>query len=107
MQKEEKLFKLIAQKFESDNENVHLGPMMSSPGIRYLNKVFAFYHDRKMVFKLGREFNPQTQGIKDFSILHPFKTKGPMKGWFEIPYSENKHWEQLAALALKYIKTEV
>ena len=107
MQEDEKFFKLIAEKFELEYDDVSQGPMMSSPGIKYLDKVFAFYYKEKMVFKLGKDFNPSNHGIRNFSYLHPFQNKGPMKAWFEIPFSERSHWEKLTDLALNNIKSEV
>lgn len=60
-----------------------------------------------MVFKLGAEFDPKSQGIENFSYLNPFKNKPPMKAWFEIPFTESNKWEKLATLALDKIKQEV
>ena len=107
MDKEEKLFNEIVEKMASENKNVEAGKMMSSPGIKYKNKVFAFYYDKQMGFKLGKEFNPDEFKLKDYKFLSPFKNKPPMKAWFVIPYSENKKWKVLAEEALKVISKEV
>ena len=107
MPEEEKLFKFIAGKFESEYRNVSQGPMMSCPGIRYKNKVFAFYYKDKMVFKLGKDFNPEQYGVTEYSLLNPFKNKAPMKAWFEIPFKESANWEKLTLFALNQIKKEV
>jgi hypothetical protein len=104
MEEAERLFKFIAEKFEAEIDNVNQGPMMSSPGIKYKDKVFAFYYKEKMVFKLGQDFDPRSQGIKNFSYLNPFKKKPPMKAWFEIPFTESNKWEELAYIALNNIK---
>lgn len=53
MDNEEKVFYAIAEKLSGKNKDVILGKMMSSPGIKYKNKIFAFYYHNQMVFKLG------------------------------------------------------
>lgn len=54
MDKEQKYFQEISEKLTAENEHVTIGKMMSSPGIRYKNKVFAFYYKKIMVFRLGK-----------------------------------------------------
>ncbi len=77
---------------------------MSSPGIRYKNKVFAFYYREAMVFRLGREFDSTTMGIHDYQLLSPFKTRPPLVGWFVIPPTHLPQWEELARLALERMR---
>jgi hypothetical protein len=101
MEKEEKLFLKISKKLEKENRSVRPGKMMSSPGIKYKDKVFAFYHKKQMVFRLGKGFDPNSFKIKKYSLLNPFKNKAPMSGWFEIPFSEQTKWEILARDALR------
>lgn len=101
MEKEQTLFRQIAEKLESENKDVFLGKMMSSPGIKYQNKVFAFYHDQEMIFKLGKDFEPESAGVKNYSFLSPFKNKPPMAGWFKISYADSDKWESLARKALQ------
>ena len=104
MHESERLFRFIAEKFEAEYDDVRQGPMMSSPGITYKTKVFAFYYKERMVFKLWNNFDPGSQGIMNYSYLSPFKNKPPMKAWFEIPFTESHTWEDLAHLALKNMK---
>ncbi len=101
MDKERQHFQAIADKLASENRFVTIGKMMSSPGIRYKEKVFAFYYNKVMVFRLGRDFEPKTLGIRNYRLLSPFKTKPPLVDWFEIPSSNMKKWEELASLALQ------
>jgi len=103
MDTSEKLFYTIGEKLALKNDDVSLGKMMSSPGIKYKDKVFAFCYKQQMVFKLGKEFDPPSIGIKNFSLLSPFKTKPPLAGWFEIPSDYEKRWEELARMAMQYI----
>ncbi len=104
MDKEQQRFQQIAEKLASGNRSVTIGKMMSSPGIRYKNKVFAFYYNKVMVFRLGRDFEPKTHGIRTYSLLSPFKTKPPLVDWFEIPSANMKRWEELARLALQRMR---
>lgn len=102
----EALFASLQATFAKKSQ-VKAGKMMSSPGITYKSKVFAFFYKDKMVFKLGKEFEPKDHKISKYSYLSPFKNKAPMKAWFEIPFSEKKHWPTLTELALEYIKKEI
>jgi len=103
MEAKEALFQKIAEGLIAGEEGVDRGKMMSAPGIRYRGKVFAFFHEDKMTFKLGKDFDPEANNIKQFSLLNPFKNKPPMKAWFIIP--EPAHWERLALLALEKIRS--
>ncbi|MFC2103316.1 hypothetical protein ACFLSS_02690 [Bacteroidota bacterium] len=58
MSKEEKLFYSISDKMIAENNDITIGKMMSSPGIKYKNKVFAFYYNNRMVFRLAKNSIP-------------------------------------------------
>jgi hypothetical protein len=103
METTEKLFNSIGDKLSRENDNVSIGKMMSSPGIKYKNKVFAFYYREQMVFRLGREFDLPSMGIDNFSLLNPFKTKPPLADWFQIPAEYGNRWEKLALIAMNKI----
>ena len=103
METSEKLFYSIGEKLSKQNKDVSIGKMMSSPGIKFKDKVFAFYYREQMVFKLGRNFDPASIGIGNFSLLSPFKTKPPLADWFEIPAEYNNRWEELAIVAMNKI----
>ena len=107
IQEEEMVFRDIALSLSSDNENVDEGKMMSSPGIRYKNKVFAFYHNKSMIFKLGKGFDIVTTGVNDYKFLNPFKDKPPMKAWFEISAHWVNKWSELAEIAMKNMISEI
>lgn len=104
MEESEILFKTIIDKLVEKHAEVSQGKMMSSPGIKYGNKVFAFYYNDQMVFRLGKDFDPNAEGISKFSYLSPFKNKPPMKGWIEVPFTDHQKWQDLAELALKKMK---
>ena len=97
----------IAKQLAETNPDVTLGKMMSSPGILYKSKNFAFFHEDSMTFKLGKEFDIESTGVKNWQWLQPFKNKAPMKGWYRIPLSESAHWPKLAELALAHITSEI
>lgn len=101
--KEEQRFRSIAALLTSENSAITLGNMMSSPALQYQGKVFAFYYGKKMVFRLGRDFQPESFHIQHYSLLAPFKTKPPMVDWFEIPFADQHWWEELARYALKLL----
>ena len=82
------------------------GKMMSSPAIHFRGKVFAFFSRKKrMVFKLGGGYPIASlpYRLKEFN---PFKTKGPLKGWYELPYQDKRSWEEMTHLALGIMKNE-
>ena len=101
------LFNNIIDNLSSQYPEVTSGKMMSSPGIKYRNKVFAFYHANHMVFRLGKDFIPEEEGISTFNYLSPFKNKPPMKGWVEIPFVYHKKWPDLAEMALMRMKKDI
>ncbi len=107
MDKEQALFMKITDKLAGENKHVAPGKMMSSPGLRYKNKVFAFYAKKEMIFRLGKAFKPESFKIKSYSLLSPFKTKPPLAGWFQIPYAEKGKWEKLAKQALDLMTNEL
>lgn len=86
-------------------DGVYKGPMMSSPGLKFNNKVFAFYHKNTMGFRLGPQFDPVAFGLVNPQPLSPFKTKPPLKGWYIIDEVESNTWKELAELALDFTKT--
>ena len=84
----EQRFRSIAALLASENSAITLGKMMSSPALHYQGKVFTFYYGRKMIFRLGRDFQPELFDIQHYRLLAPFKTKPPMVDWFEIPSAD-------------------
>jgi len=74
MDKEEKLFQKIAQKLSGEKSIVHLGKMISSPGIKYKEKVFAFYYKKQMAFRLGKDFDPKFLRLKNTASSILLKT---------------------------------
>jgi len=105
MENEEQVFNSIADLLSREIAGVTLGKMMSSPGIKYNNKVFAFFYDKKMVFKLGRDFKPESLGVTGYSHLSPFKTKPPLFDWFEISSNDIDKWQLLAKEALSRMQS--
>lgn len=101
--KEEQRFRSIAALLTNENSAITLGKMMSSPALHYQGKVFAFYYDKKMVFRLGRNFQPELFDIRHYSLLAPFKTKPPMVDWFVIPFDDQHRWEEMSRYALGYL----
>ena len=104
---EETYFEEIRQDFCNQHPLVRKGKMMSSDAITYKNKVFAFFsRNKKMVFKLGKGFDPESLEI-DIQIFNPFKNRGPLNGWYEVSYSDKTHWQPLANQALDLLASEL
>lgn len=82
------------------HQGVTLGKMMSSPGIQYNGKNFAFFYQDQMVFRLGREWKPEDDRIRDWQHLSPFKKKAPLYDWFCITVKDADLWPNLAMKAL-------
>ena len=98
-------FMRITRRMTRAARDVTEGPMMSSPGIRWKGRVFAFYWNEQMVFRLGRDFDPAAAGIRNWKPLNPFKSKPPLPGWFVLPVSEEKRWDAMADRALENMRT--
>ena len=104
---EKELFNQIRLEFTNSEPQVKPGKMMSSEAITYKDKVFAFISRKnKMVFKLGKGFDPDTADI-EMNVFSPFKNKKPLSGWFEIDYQYNDHWKPYTEKALNLIKQEI
>lgn len=104
---EEQLFNRIRQQFCQSDTRIKAGKMMSSEAIKYQDKVFAFFsRQKKMVFKLGAENDLDRYG-SSIQAFNPFKKKGPLKGWYEVAYSDKELWEPLAERALSKLKGEL
>jgi hypothetical protein len=97
---EEMHFRTVADALANHYENVTWGKMMSSPGVRFGDKFFAFYYQKSMVCRFGRDFKPESIGISNYSLLSPFKTKPPLHDWFCITVADQERWVELATLAL-------
>ena len=98
----EQLFKGIIKEMSVLPE-VSEGTMMSSMGLQYKGKNFAFIWKERMVFRLGRDFDPSSEGIHKFELLNPFVNKPPMKDWFVIDATSSDKWPLLAQIAYQKI----
>jgi hypothetical protein len=106
MKKPYTIFLRIQEEMVAEYASVSPGIMMSSPAIRYKTKVFAFYHNNEMIFRMGKDFDPSIFKLKKYSILNPFKKKAPLYGWFQVSISEGKKWKKLAIYAYDKIVKE-
>jgi len=100
-QQEEDFHQLSEQRIQS-NKKVKTGKMMSAPGLKVNDKVFAFYHKNCMCFRIGPDLNLLEMDIVNYSPLSPFKKKPPLKGWYYIDGSYMDKWGKLTELALEY-----
>ena len=108
MKSPEQLFESIVAAFTNVDANVVPGKMMSSPALKYKGKVFAFFWNEQMTFKLGKERDLEAEfGIGEYGFLSPFKNKPPMKGWYVIPNQFSDQWPTLTQEALFLIEKSV
>ncbi len=96
----EEKYQVICDQLIGDRIDVSEGKMMTAPGLKYKTKVFVFFYNDMMVFRVGKDFIPEDYGIVHYSYLSPFKNKPPMKGWLEVPERYQEKWEELAYFAL-------
>lgn len=106
MKTEESKFEEVIQYLKGEGLTVEEGKMMSSRGIKSNNKVFAFYYQESMTFRLGRDFDPESEGIHHYEFLNPFKNKPAMKDWFIISHDYADKWNLLAEIALAKLNTK-
>lgn len=98
-------YQAICTSLTARDTDIVEGKMMRSPGLKYKGKVFAFYNEEQMGFRLGKQFDPETVHLQEWEWLSPFKTKPPMKAWYLIPAAHADRWPELAQLALAFTKT--
>jgi len=104
---EEKLFNQVINTFIANHTEATEGTMMSSPGIQLKGKNFAFFYKRSLAVRLGRDFEPESEGIHKYELLNPFKTKPPLKDWFVIGFEEADKWPMLVEIALNRMRKEI
>ena len=97
-------FDEVAHHLAATEDGVELGKMMSSPGVTYRGRVFCFFYDSAMVFKLGKDADTSSSDLQGWQWLNPFKNKGPMKAWYIVPLQDAAQWERLAREALVGMK---
>ena len=97
----EQAFTEITKTLSEQYEHVTPGKMMSSEGIKVNGKVFCFFHDEEMCFKLGKDVDLSRPELAGAHFLSPFKNKPPMKAWLYIPFVEKRIWELLAEEAMR------
>lgn len=88
-------------------EDVERGKMMREPALKCRDKVFCFYWAEKetMGFELGKGFDIENTGVKEYSFLSPFKNKPPMYAWYLVSSQELPFWPSLAKIALDRMRT--
>ncbi|WP_020529390.1 hypothetical protein [Flexithrix dorotheae] len=96
------LFEKITTDYSTKYPDVQPGKMMSSQAIKVKDKVFAFFSKNgDMVFRLGKDFDPDTSESKGIHVFNPFKNKGSLSGWFVVPEQEKRLWESYTHQALE------
>lgn len=97
----------IVTKMLAAEEGVYEGRMMSSPALKYGDKVFAFYSAKYgMGFRLGRDYDFTTLPTDEWSHLSPFKTKPPMRDWVVIADQHAQDWNEVTGVALNLMRLQ-
>lgn len=102
----EAIFEEISKRFLENFPEVEAGKMMRAPALKVKGKVFCFFHEEKMGFKLGKETDISREELAEAEYLSPFKNKPPMKNWFILPFVSLEQWENLAEEALERVSNE-
>jgi TfoX/Sxy family transcriptional regulator of competence genes len=98
-----KHFERIQNEMEAAFAGVAAGNMMGSPALTCRSKVFAFFHENEMIFKLGQTTADYMGKYPGSRFLNPFKKKPPMKGWLVVPCEYHNEWASLAVAAYENI----
>ena len=101
----EELFNQISNELTTTFPEVSAGKMMSAPGLKHRDKVFAFFFKDKMCFRVGPQFDLLSFGVLNTEPLSPFKTKPPLKGWYFADSSESNFWQELSKKALEFTQS--
>ncbi|MCB0838410.1 MAG: hypothetical protein KDE26_31520 [Bacteroidetes bacterium] len=94
------IFQEIVEAFTENYPSVKEGKMMSSAGLKVNGKVFCFFHEGEMCFKLGKNADTDRPELAGFRHLDPFKNKPPLTAWYYIPFTQKRIWEMLAEEAM-------
>lgn len=92
-------FKTVASGLEQ-HQGVSLSKITPSPELHYNGKSFAFFHQDEMVFRLGKEWNPEEDGILKWKNISPLNKDEPLNDWFSITAKDADLWPILATQAL-------
>lgn len=95
-------FEKILIDLTSRYQDVSIGRMMSASAIQYQSKIFCFFKDEKMVFKIGRETDLKKEyQIDSYDLFSPFDSKPPMQDWFIVSKEFQSRWHILAGQSLQ------
>lgn len=97
-------YELIGQRF-AEMYHTTLGQMFGKPCLKTNNQAFAAFQNGRMIFKLGEENIPELK--EKFSGSENWDPSGknrPMKDWLQVPVEHSAMWDNLAQLALKFVK---
>ena len=68
-------------------------------------KPFIAYFQECMVFKLNGKTHEEALALKGAVLFDPSGKKRPMKEWVQVPFEHKTKWKELAAAAMKYVKS--
>jgi hypothetical protein len=99
----------IATHFEKNFRHIERGSVLSSPALEYKGRAFAFCRNDNMVIKLHEHTSNELnkRNIRTSGHYAPFGDSLKLNSWIQIPYYFHKDWEELAALALEDLQSQV
>ena len=102
MKEAKEKFEDLFDRYVAAYPEVEFGKMMSAPALRKNGKVFAFFHEDCMTFKLGKGRDLAGDfGVEHFRFLSPFKNKPPMTAWYQVGVDYADRWHLLLEEALQ------
>lgn len=88
-------------------KGVTLGKMFGKLCLKLEGKAFAAFFENEMVFKLKEEDRQNAIALKGAKLFDPSGKGRPMKEWVQVPYTQQKKWQNLAGKAISYIKSQI
>ncbi len=64
------------------------------------------FHQNEMAFRLGRDWDPEDAGVRNWSRSALFGTNSKMEEWYCISAKDSDLWPNLAARALSRLLSE-
>ena len=79
--------------------------MFGKPCFKVNGKAFTCYFNGDMVFKLGGKEHENAMKLKGAKLFDPSGSGRDMREWVQVPPSGKAKWNDLAAKAMKYVKS--
>lgn len=68
-------------------------------------KAFISFFNDCMIFKLSGDVHAEALALPGSVLFDPSGKGRAMKEWVQVPFAHKKHWQRLAAEALRYVQS--